>query len=108
MSDVSPIAALFVQKGGGQRKEREVTRKTATNVHLTAHQTAELSRLSALHGRSRADLIREGVDMVIEDLGGVVEDPEADSRTTPSTAPLSARVAALEERLAAVEGRVNQ
>lgn len=69
--------------------------KSVTTVYLTASQRGELVRLSALHGRAMADLIREGVDHVIGDLGGTVEREEAESRRTVSRT-LSERVAQLE------------
>lgn len=80
-------------------------KKRCTTVYLTAAQDAELGRLSGLHGRSMADLIREGVNMVLADLGGTVEHEDAESRRTIAAAPLSARVRALELRLDALDAR---
>lgn len=81
--------------------------KIVTTIYLTHHQAAEMDRLSNETGRSKADLIREGIDHVIADLGGTVEHEMAESRQTTSN-PLSARVAALERRLALIEAHFPQ
>lgn len=82
--------------------------KSVTTLYITESQRSELSRLSALHGRTMADLIREGVDHVIGDLGGHVEHEEAESRRTVRR-PLSERVSQLEREVsrlsAIVDGR---
>lgn len=54
--------------------------KRSIGVILTEHQINELRRLGAVHERNFCSLVREGVDMVIEDLGGTVEPENAESR----------------------------
>ena len=75
--------------------------KIATTVYLTAHQLAQLQVLSARHGRAVASLVREGIDLALADLGGVVEGEPEEAAAPRAT--MAQRLADVEARLAKVE-----
>lgn len=69
-----------------------------TNIHLTAHQAEQLALLAKKSDRTMSSIIREGVNLVIADMGGEIEQGVELARDG-----LLERVLGIEQRLATVE-----